>query len=219
MMQLLADWASYLPSLLDGLRISVVLAVISIVVGYALGIVLAFGVSVRAVVVRAVCLVIVEIGRGAPALVILYLVYFGLPKVGITFDSFTAACIGLSWNAAAYSSEIIRAGVQSVPRGQLEAADALGLTRGWTLARVVAPQGLRSAIPGLMGLAIQMFQGTSLAYGIAVPELMKQAYQLGSQNFQYLQVFVLAGLVYAVVSVPATWVTVFFEKRLGAHRA
>jgi len=165
--------------------------------------------------VRAIALVIVESGRGAPALVILYLVYFGLPKFGLAIASVPAACIGLTWNAAAYASEMIRAGLQSVPRGQLEAAHALGLTRSATFGRVILPQGLRSAIPGLMGLAIQMFQGTSLAYGIAVPELMKQAYSIGAESFEYLRTFVLAGLVYAAISVPATWLTVWLERRLS----
>lgn len=213
-MQLLNDWISYLPTMLDGLKISLLIAAVSIGVGYPCGLLLSFLVVSKNWAFKAVGLAIVEIGRGAPALVILYLVYYGLPKAGISFDSLTAACIALSWNAAAYSSEMFRAGVQSVPRGQIEAADALGLSRGSTFARVVIPQGMRSAIPGLMGLAIQMFQGTSLAYGIAVPELMKASYTLGSQNFQYMKVFVLAGLLYAVISMPATWITVFFERRL-----
>jgi polar amino acid transport system permease protein len=162
-------------------------------------------------------LAVVEVGRGAPALVILYLFYYGLPKFGIAFESITAACLALIWNSAAYSSEILRAGIQSVGRGQLEASNALGLAQRHTFFRVVLPQGMRSAIPGLMGVAIQMFQGTSLAYVIAVPELMKTAYNIGSQDFNYLQIFTLAGLCYAAISMPATWVTVFFEKRMARH--
>ena len=130
---------------------------------------------------------------------ILYLVYYGLPKFGISFESLTAACIGLTWNAAAYSSEMFRAGLQSVPRGQIEASQALGLHR---VAHLLPGASCRRECvrrsPGLMGLAIQMFQGTSLAYGIAVPELMKTSYAIGSRTFNYLEVFILAGLVYAV---------------------
>lgn len=218
-MELLASWAQDLPVLLEGLRWSLLIAVVSIVAGYPIGLVLAVMVSARNRLLNGIALVVVETGRGAPALVILYLVYFGLPKFGLSLDSITAACIGLSWNSAAYASEMIRGGLQSVPRGQLEASQALGLSRLSTFGRVILPQGLRSATPGLMGLAIQMFQGTSLAYGIAVPELMKQAYTLGAQNFQYLQTFVLAGLVYAAISMPATWITVFFERRISRRYA
>lgn len=209
------DWAGFLPEMLDGLRVSLLIAGVSIVVGYPIGLGLGLMVSARRLAVRTIGLTIVEIGRGAPALVILYLVYYGLPRFGVAFGSVTAACIGLTFNAAAYSSEMIRGGLQSVPRGQLEAASALGLSRSSVFRRIVLPQGIRSAIPSLMGLAIQMFQGTSLAFAIAVPELMKSAYNIGSQEFDYLKVFVLAGLVYAAVSMPATWITVFFERRLS----
>lgn len=219
MNSLLADWAQYLPSLLDGLKISLLIAAVSIVAGYPLGLLLALMRGSTNWALRAVSIAIVELGRGMPALVILYLVYYGLPKFGVTLDSLPSAFVALAWNASAYASEMIRAGLQSVPRGQVEAANALGLDRRVILGRVILPEGLRSAIPGLMGLAIQMFQGTSLAYNIAVPELMKEAYTLGSQSFQYLRVFVLTGLVYAVIAVPATWITVYFERRLSKSYA
>jgi polar amino acid transport system permease protein len=200
--------------MLDGLKVSLWLAFVSIVFGYPLGLLLGLMVTSKHFAAKAVGLAVVEIGRGAPALVILYLLYFGLPKFGITMEALTAACYGLVWNTAAYSSEVMRAGIQSVHHGQVEAADALGLARRHSFMRIILPQGLRSATPGLMGLAIQVFQGTSLAYTIAVPELMKAAYTIGSRDFNYLQAFVLAGLVYAAVSLPATWITVFFEKRI-----
>lgn len=210
-------WISYFPQLLSGLKVSVLIALVAVLIGYPLGLVLSLGVQTKNIFTRAISLVVVEIGRGAPALVVLYLFYYGLPKVGITFGAITAAILALTWNAAAYSSEIIRAGLQSVPRGQFEAADALGLSRGDTFFRITLPQGIKSAVPGLMGVAIQMFQGTSLAYAIAVPELMKAAYNVGSENFNYLEVFVLAGLMYAVISMPATWISVFFEKRMARN--
>ncbi|WP_415855437.1 amino acid ABC transporter permease [Sinomonas sp. G460-2] len=216
-MSWLADWAGYLPQMMSGLSVSLMIAAVSIVVGYPLGLVLSVMVSQKNLILRTIALAVVEVGRGAPALVILYLFYYGLPKFGIAFDSITAACLALIWNAAAYSSEIMRAGIQSVARGQREASNALGLSQRDTFFRIVMPQGMRSAIPGLMGVAIQMFQGTSLAYAIAVPELMKSAYNIGSEDFNYLEIFVLAGVCYAVISMPATWISVFFEKRLGQH--
>ena len=179
-MNWLQQWAGYMPQMLSGLGVSLFIAGVSIVIGYPLGLLLSVMVQRKNLVIRTLGLAIVEIGRGAPALVILYLVYYGLPKFGIAFESIQAACIALVWNAAAYSSEIIRAGLQSVARGQTEAAQVLGLSSRDTFFRVIMPQGMRSAIPGLMGVAIQMFQGTSLAYAIAVPELMKSAYNIGS---------------------------------------
>ncbi|WFR84258.1 amino acid ABC transporter permease [Arthrobacter sp. Y-9] len=216
-MNWLQQWAEYMPQMLSGLGVSLFIAGVSIVIGYPLGLLLSVMVQRNNLVIRTLGLAIVEIGRGAPALVILYLVYYGLPKFGIAFESIQAACIALVWNAAAYSSEIIRAGLQSVARGQTEAAQVLGLSSRDTFFRVIMPQGMRSAIPGLMGVAIQMFQGTSLAYAIAVPELMKSAYNIGSQDFNYLQIFTLAGICYAAISMPATWITVYFEKRMSRH--
>ena len=213
----LTEWVAYLPQMMSGLCVSLLIAGISILFGYPLGLGLSLMVTAKNVAVRTLGLAVVEIGRGAPALVILYLFYYGLPKFGIAFESITAACLALTWNSAAYSSEIMRAGLQSVARGQQEASSALGLSQRDTFFRVIMPQGMRSAIPGLMGVAIQVFQGTSLAYGIAVPELMKTAYNIGSQDFNYLQIFTLAGLCYAAISMPATWITVFFEKRMGRH--
>jgi amine acid ABC transporter, permease protein, 3-TM region, His/Glu/Gln/Arg/opine family len=213
------DLSLYLPRLIDGLGVSLQLTVISVVLGYALGLLFALGVSSIHRGLRWPALVVVEIGRGIPALVVLYIVYYGLPAVGVLFSSFWAAAVGLTFTVAAYSSEMIRAGIQSVPRGQSEAAAALGLSRLPAFARVILPQGLRSAIPALMGLAIQSFQGTSLAYSISVNELMSQAYQVSSLTFAYLTVYVVTGLIYAVIAVPATWASVWVEHRLGRGHA
>ncbi|TPW74237.1 amino acid ABC transporter permease [Schumannella soli] len=209
----------YLPQLGRGLLLSLQLTALSVLFGYLIGLVLALGAASSKWWLKWPAIVVVEIGRGIPALVVLYLIYFGLPSVGILFESLVAATIGLTFTAAAYSSEMIRAGLQSVPRGQFEAAAALGLARRSTFLRVVLPQGLRSSIPALMGLAIMSFQATSLAYSISVPELMSQAYQVGNLTFQYLGVYAITGLIYAAIAVPATWLSVWVEHRLARGAA
>lgn len=186
-----------------------------IVIGLPLAFCLALMVMSKRRLINAVGLVIVEVGRGMPALVILYLVYYGLPRFGLNLTNIASVIGALAWNYSCYCSEIIRAGILSVPKGQLEAGQALGLKPRITFLRVIAPQGLRSTIPGLMGQTILAFQDTSLAYTIAVPELMKQAYSLGGESFQYLRVFVLAGLVYAAVTLPSTWITTWVERRIN----
>lgn len=213
------DLIEYLPRLLQGLGVSLQLTVISVIAGYLLGLAFALGVSSRSPWLRWPTLVVVEIGRGIPALVVLYIVYYGLPAIGLLFDNFWAAAIGLTFTVAAYSSEMIRGGIQSVAKGQSEAAAALGLQRSAAFGRIILPQGLRSAIPALMGLAIQSFQGTSLAYSISVNELMSQAYQTSSITFQYLSVYALTGAIYIVIAVPATWLSVYVEHRLARGHA
>lgn len=211
----LIDLAEYLPRLGQGLIVSLQLTALSVVLGYLVGLAFALGVSSRRPWLKWPALVAVEIGRGIPALVVLYIVYFGLPALGMLFENFWAAVIGLTFTAAAYSSEMIRAGIQSVPAGQREAAAALGLSRSTSFVRVVLPQGLRSSIPPLMGLAIMSFQGTSLAYSISVNELMSQAYQVSTITFQYLAVYTMTGLVYAAIAVPVTWLSVWVEHRMA----
>lgn len=212
---MIADWVGYFPQLLGGLRVSLMITVASLVIGLPLGLLAAIAVSSSVRLLRAVFVVVVEIGRGAPALVVLQIVYFGLPAAGLTLTSTVSAIAAFSWTTAAYTSEILRGGLQSVPQGEVEAAGALGMHRADTLRFIVIPQGLRVAIPALMGFAILIFQGTSLAYSIAVPELLSQAYSIGSITFRYLSVLGLAGLMYAAISVPATWLTVLAERRMA----
>ncbi|MBB6405162.1 amino acid ABC transporter permease [Arthrobacter sp. AZCC_0090] len=209
------DLVQYLPQLGQGLLVSLQLTAISVVFGYAVGLLLALGVSSQLPWLKWPTLVIVEVGRGIPSLVVLYVVYYGLPSIGLLFDNFAAAAIGLTFTVAAYSSEMLRAGIQSVHRGQNEAAMALGLPQTSTFTRIILPQGLRSSIPALMGLAIQSFQGTSLAYSISVSELMSNAYQSSSITFQYLQIYAITGLVFAAIAVPSTWTSVWVEHRLA----
>lgn len=205
----------HIPRLLEGLLISLQLTVISIILGYLIGLAFALAISARNPWLRWPVLLIVEIGRGTPALVVLYIVYFGLPTIGLLFQNFTAAAMGLTFTAAAYSTEIIRAGIRSVGQGQREAASALGLSRGTTLVKVILPQGLRAAIPPLMGLGIMSFQATSLAYSITVNEMMSQAYQVSNVTFDYLKVYSVTGLIYAAIAVPAAWLSMWVERRLA----
>jgi polar amino acid transport system permease protein len=179
----------------------------------------ALGLDSSSRLVRYPMVAFVEVGRGAPALVLLQLAYFGLPTAGITLSSTVSAVCSLAWTTAAYGAEYVRAGLAAVPQGEVEGCEALGLTRRDTLRYVVVPQGLRIAIPSLMGFAVMLFQATSLAYSVAVPELMSQAYSIGSSNFRYLNALAAAGLLYASISVPCTWLSVCVERRMNRHLA
>jgi polar amino acid transport system permease protein len=208
------------PELLGGLSISAQVTLFSLLFGIPLGLVLALGVMSKNRPGKAVSLFVVEIGRGAPALVLLQFVYFGLPSAGFTLTSYVAAIVALAWNTGAYTSEIIRASLLSVPAGQSEAATALGMARIDELRYVIVPQGLRVALPALLGFAILIFQGTSLCFTIALPELLSRAYEIGSTTFRYFPVLFCAGLLYAAISIPAALLVSHVEKRAGvyAHR-
>jgi polar amino acid transport system permease protein len=211
------EWLSYLPDLLQGLELSIEVTILSLAIGIPCGLVLAVLVSSSSRLAKGTALLIVEFGRGAPALVLLQLVYFGLPTTGLLLSSFVSAIAALAWNTAAYTSEIIRAGLEAVPFGQREAATAIGLNPLDALRFVLVPQGLRMAIPALMGFSIQIFQATSLCFTIALPELLSRSYGIGSQTFHYFDVLLLAALIYAAICIPASVLMKRFEHAIGHY--
>jgi polar amino acid transport system permease protein len=211
------DWLAHDSELLRGLLASVKLAAATLLLGLPLGLLLAVTTSSRNRVVRALTVAGVEIGRGTPALIMLQIVYVGLPDVGLTFGAFLCATVALGLTTAAYSSEIIRGGLQAVPDGEIEAGDALGMSRGDVLRFVVVPQGLRIAIPPLVGFMIIMFQATSLAYSISYRELTSVAKSSSSLEFNALNMFILAGLLYAAITIPASWLSDRVDRRMSRH--
>lgn len=205
-----SDWLTWLPQMFQGLLTALGVTIIALIVGLPLGALLGIGASVKTRAVRWISVVVVEFGRGIPALVFLYLVYYGVAQFGLNLTSFVAACVGIALTTAAYSSELFRAGFEAVPRGEREAAKALGLNAFDTMRDVVIPQGLRIALPSLIGLAIQMFQATALAYQIALPEVLSQAYSIGTQTFQYLSALTLAAVLYLIVTLPLSYASQHF---------
>ena len=217
MSELVDFWWEWFPSLLDGLRLSVAVTAVSLALGIPLGLILALSMQSKTAVWRTLALFLVEIGRGAPALILLQFTYFGLPNAGVALSSFVSASLALAWCTGAYTSEIIRAGLEAVPYGQKEAATAIGLNRWDALRYVVVPQALRVSVPPLFGFSILMLQASSLCFAIALPELVSQAYIIGSNTFRYMSILLLTALFYAVICIPATIAVSALERRLGRH--
>ena len=195
------QWIQWLPGLLSGLQVSLAVTALSLLLGLPLGLIFAFGMISRSGVLRRATIVVVELGRGIPLLVVLYVVYFGLPDAGLVLESFAAAVLAIAFNTGAYTSEIFRVGLLSVPRGHIEAAQSLGLNLADEARYIVLPQALRTIVPPLMSYSVIVFQATSLGYAISLPELLNSAYQIGSVTFEFLSVFILAGLIYAALAI------------------
>jgi polar amino acid transport system permease protein len=141
----------------------------------------------------------VEFMRNTPLIVILFLVYFGLPQAGLRLDGYESALIGLTLNCSAYMIEVFRGGLEAIPRGQYEAATTLGLT-GWRRFRlVIFPQLLRVVYPALGNTFIQLLLGSSLASVVAVSEIADWMQNAGSQTFRFFETFAVAGGVYVVL--------------------
>ncbi len=206
-----------LPDLVDGLVVALQLTGISLALGYPIGLALALLTDGRRRVVRGLAVTITELGRGLPLLVLLYIVYQGGPQAGWVPPAMTSAVIAFAFSAAAYSAEIIRSALGAVDDGQRNAAMAVGLSDRDSFRYVIVPQASRIALPPLLSLAIQIFQLSSLAYLVTVPEVMQAARFWGTRSFDYLTAFGTTAALYAAVTIPAAAAVRALEARLSRH--
>lgn len=212
----LAEW---LPQMVVAAGNSVRMAVLAFAIALVVGLLLAVGKLSRARLFRAPCAVYIEVMRGIPALAILFIIYFGLADFGLVFDAFTAAVVGLGLNGAAYMAEIWRSGIEAIHRGQLEAALAVGMTPVAAMRWVILPQAVRVVLPPVTNFGIALLKDTSVASIISAPELMLRSRDLASSSFQPMQVFLLAALIYLVMSLPISFVARRLERWVGRGHA
>ena len=207
------SWYQFLIDLLPGLGFSLQLTAGMLAIGLPLGLAFALGTSLKSKLLRYAVTGLVEVGRGVPALVLLYLVYFGLPQTGLTLDAMPSAMLALGVSFASYTAEVFRTGILAVPTGQGEAGKALGLSGPVILGRVILPQAFKIIVPPLLGWAVIYFQATSLAFALAVPELLSRAYVLATTNFQYLDMLALAAVLYAAIAIPLALLAEHLSRR------
>jgi cystine transport system permease protein len=205
------------PLLWAGLIFTIPLTLLSFTFGLAVGLGAAllrlFGPWPLAAIVRFYVWII----RGTPLLVQLFLIFYGLPAVGIVLDAFPAALIGFTLNIGAYSSEIIRAVIGSVPKGQWEAAYSIGMTWSQTMRRTILPQAGRVAVPPLSNTFISLVKDTSLAAAITLPELFQSAQRIVAVTYEPLILYVEAALIYLAMSSVLSALQVRLEARLGRY--
>lgn len=216
------DWLDLMisslgPLLWAGVRFTIPLTLLSFALGLALGLVVAvirlFGPKPLAALVRGY----VGIFRGTPLLVQLFLIFYGLPSVGIVLDAFPAALIGFTLNIGAYTSETVRAAITSVPKGQWEAAYSIGMNWRQVMQRTILPQAARVAVPPLSNTFIALVKDTSLAAAITVPELFQAAQRIVATTYQPLVLYIEAALIYLVMSSVLSHLQVRLEQRLGRY--
>lgn len=188
------------PALLRGAWTTVWLTLVTMVLGLALGLVLALMRSARPWVIRAIANFYLWLFRGTPLLVQLIIIYLGLPQVGIKLSPISAALLGLALNEAAYLSEIVRSGIMSVPRGQFEAARAVGMTPATVLRVVVLPQAVRVMIPPLGNSFNGLLKTTTLVSVIAVEDLLRLTQYEVQTNFRVLEGLIAAACYYLAMT-------------------
>ncbi len=200
--------------LLEGTLITIKLIALSIPLGLILGILLAVGRVYGNKLISSLCAAYVIFFRGTPLLVQLFILYYGLPSIGIFFSPLTAAIIGFILCSGAYHSEYIRGAIQSIKGGQMMAAEALGMSRVQAILYIILPQALRRAIPGCSNEIIYLVKYSSLAFMVTLIELTGAGKIIASRYFKYTEVFLVVGIIYLLMVSVITKFLNMLEKKL-----
>lgn len=215
--QLIAD--SFWPLFSAGLRVTIPLALAS----FAIGLAIAVGIALLRIsgnpVLSGIGRVYVSAIRGTPLLVQLFVIFYGLPQLGIRIDPFPAAVIGLSLNVGGYAAEVIRAAILSVPKGQWEAGFTVGLSRTRTLRRIIIPQAARVSVPPLSNTFISLVKDTSLVSVITVTEMFRVAQNIAAFSYEFLIVYMEAAVIYWIFCFVLSLGQDALERRLDRHVA
>ncbi len=210
---------SLLPALSEGFIVTLWATLFGTCVALSLGLFLAIGRRSKAIWLSWPASFFVEFVRSTPLLVQLYFLFYVLPSAGATLSPFGTGVLGLGLHYAAYTSEVYRAGIEGVPRGQWDAAMTLGFSRVRTLSAIILPQAIPPMLPALGNYAIAMFKDTPLLSAITVIEMVQVAQIEGSRSFRYLEAFTLVGLFFLLASLLASSCVSFLESRYGARNA
>ncbi len=208
-------WPEIFPVLLRATAMTVQVMIGALIVALALGLAVALMRISTFKLLRYPALLYTDVMRGTPALVQIFIIYFGLSDLGIEFDPVSAAIIGLGMNGAAYVGEIYRAGIEAIHRGQVEAALSLGMTPARAMRYIILPQALRLMLPPLCNYAILLVKDTAIISTIAAPEIMFEARRLVQATFMYSisgQIYLLCAGFYLALTLPLSQVAKRLEK-------
>jgi polar amino acid transport system substrate-binding protein len=214
----LREWPKYLPLLLRGAVTTVELSILGMALAIVVGLVIVMLRLYAITPLRWFAKAYVEIFRGTPLLIQLFLIYYGLPEIGIRLNAFLAGILGLGLNYAASEAENYRAGIQAIPHGQMEAAFALGMSRAQALRRVILPQALRLVIPPVTNDFIAMFKDSSIVSVITMVELTKVYGMLAMSTYDYIGLGLMTAGIYFALSYPASIFANWLEGRMRYDR-
>lgn len=209
------DAAEFFPILMNGVALTIVVTIGSLLLSTVLGLIWAM---MRVSGIKALSMLsasLINLIRGIPIIVLLFYLYFVMPDLGVTLSALQAAILGLGIAYSAYQAENFRAGIEAIDKGQIEAAQSIGM--GWwlTMRRVVLPQAVRIVLPPYGNVMIMMLKDSSQASTITVAELALQGKLIASSTFKNTSVFTLVALMYLTMSIPLILLVRHFEKRAG----
>ncbi|WP_096154285.1 MULTISPECIES: amino acid ABC transporter permease [Bacillus] len=200
-----------LPLLMEGLKITMIIAIASMFFALVLGVVIGIARMSKYWFVRWPARIYISFMRGTPLLVFIFILYYGLPVIGVQFNSaIVAGIVGISLNFAAYNAEIVRSAIMSVPRGQWEAAASLQMGYFQTLRKIIIPQATRIALPPTFSIFMDIVKGTSLASVITVQELLYSSRLIAGRTFDSMTMYITAAMIYWIVCI----IIGFFQERL-----
>ena len=217
MRSFLTESAEFLPILLQGAKLTVVITFGSLALSTVLGLVWAMMRVSGIPLLSWIATVLVNVIRGIPIIVQLFYIYFVLPDFGVTLTALQASIIGLGIAYSAYQSENFRAGIEAIDKGQIEAAQAIGMGFWLTMRRVILPQAVRIVLPPYGNIMIMLLKDSSQASTITVAELALQGKLIASSTFKNTSVFTLVALMYLTMSIPLILLVRHFEKK-ASHR-
>ena len=208
---------SFTKILIPGLTVTIPLTVISFSIAMVIAVVMALIQFANVRVLKELARFYIWVVRGTPLLVQLYVIFFGLPSLGIVLDPFLSAVIVFSVNEGAYGAEIIRSALESVPKGQLEAGYCVGMSYLQIMRRIILPQALRTAFPSLSNSLIAMVKDTSLAANITVTEMFMATQRIVARTYEPLALYIEVGVIYLMFSTVLTWLQRVGEKKLDFY--
>ena len=198
-----------------GALVSVQLAFYTVVFGTLLGMIIALLRTVKFAPIRWIFNAYVELLRGTPMLIQLLIIYFGVGQLGFKLGRMNAGILTLAINSSAYMAEIFRAGIQSIDRGQTEAARSLGMGRAKTMLYIVLPQALRTTLPAIGNEFVVIIKESSILYTIGIYELTYQANKLASTNYLYIETLLISALIYFVLTFTTSRLLAILERRMS----
>ena len=215
LVQILLD--SFTQILIPGLLVTIPLTIISFIFGLMIAVLTALVQIAEVPVLKSLARFYIWIIRGTPLLVQLYVIFYGLPSLGLTVDAFPSAVVVFSINTGAYAAETIRASIEAVPQGQVEAGYVVGMNFPQIMWRIVLPQAFRIAFPSLANPLISLVKDTSLAANITVLEMFMVTQQIAARTYEPFALYMEVGLIYLIFSTVLTKLQAWGEKKLKAY--
>jgi polar amino acid transport system permease protein len=208
----IADWG---PFIIGGVPMTIFVSIVSILFAIFFAVFGALGRLSGVAPIYAVATLYVSLVRGTPLIVQIIFVYLALPEFGIVLDPLVGGILALSFNYGAYLTEIFRAGIEAIPRGQREAAGALGMTGAHTMRRIILPQAVRIVIPAIGNDFISMIKDSALVSFVTIDELFSRAEQVGTRNFRMFEALLIAATVYWLMTIVFSFFQEKLEKRMA----